>query len=116
MTDIRFKEMQDAGELISEEAFAELSEDAQMLMEKVLVMDEKGETPMGWMFRFKSEDDEEETDADEEEAAEEEADEEEAAEEEADEDDELMKKTMRPKKTTILRKLTKRKPTKTTMM
>ena len=60
MTDIRFKEMQDAGELISEEAFAELSEDAQMLMEKVLVMDEKGETPMGWMFRFKSEDDEEE--------------------------------------------------------
>ena len=87
MTDVRFKEMQDAGELISEEAFAELSEEDQLLMEKVLVMDEKGETPMGWMFRFKSEDDEEETDADEEEAAEEEAAEEEAAEEEADEDE-----------------------------
>lgn len=87
MTDIRFKEMQDAGELISEEAFAELSEDDQLLMEKVLVMDEKGETPMGWMFRFKSEDDEEETDADEEEDAEEEAAEEEADEDEADEAD-----------------------------
>ena len=87
MTDVRFKEMQDAGELISEDAFAELSEEDQMLMEKVLVMDEKGETPMGWMFRFKSEDDEEETDADEEEAAEEEAAEEEAAEEEANEDE-----------------------------
>ena len=87
MTDIRFKEMQDAGELISEEAFAELSEEDQLLMEKVLVMDEKGETPMGWMFRFKSEDDEEE--AAEEEAAEEEADEEEAdeADDEAEEDD-----------------------------
>jgi len=92
MTDIRFKEMQDAGELISEEAFAELSEDDQLLMEKVLVMDEKvmdekGETPMGWMFRFKSEDDEEETDADEEEDAEEEAAEEEADEDETDEAD-----------------------------
>lgn len=87
MTDIRFKEMQDAGELISEEAFAELSEDDQLLMEKVLVMDEKGETPMGWMFRFKSEDDEEETDANEEEDAEEEAAEEEADEDEADEAD-----------------------------
>ena len=84
MTDIRFKEMQDAGELISEEAFAELSEEEQMLMEKVLVMDEKGETPMGWMFRFKSEEDEE---ADEEEADGEEADEEEADEEEADEEE-----------------------------
>lgn len=85
MTDIRFKEMQDAGELISEEAFAELSEEDQLLMEKVLVMDEKGETPMGWMFRFKSEDDEEE--AAEEESAEEESAEEEADEEEADEAD-----------------------------
>jgi hypothetical protein len=90
MTDIRFEEMQDAGELISEEAFAELSEEDQLLMEKVLVMDEKGETPMGWMFRFKSEDDEEEAaeeEAAEEEAAEEEAAEEEAAEEEADEEE-----------------------------
>ena len=87
MTDIRFKEMQDAGELISEEAFAELSEEDQLLMEKVLVMDEKGETPMGWMFRFKSEDDEDEADADEEEAAEDEADEADAAETDEDTDE-----------------------------
>jgi len=87
MTDIRFKEMQDAGELISEEEFAELSEEDQLLMEKVLVMDEKGDTPMGWMFRFKSEDDEDEADEDEADEADEDDEDDEDA-EEADEDGE----------------------------
>ena len=65
LTEMRFKEMQDAGELISEDAYAEMSEEDQVLMEKVMVMDEKGKECMGWAFRFKSEDDEEESEDDE---------------------------------------------------
>jgi hypothetical protein len=80
LTEMRFKEMQDAGELISEDAYAELAEDDQLLMEKVMVMDEKGKECMGWAFRFKSEDDEDAAEEEAEAEAEEDAEVEEDAE------------------------------------
>jgi len=56
MTDIRFKESLETGDLLSEEAFADLDEDDQKSYELVEILDEKGEEPMGWAYRFKADD------------------------------------------------------------
>ncbi|MEK9767930.1 MAG: hypothetical protein VW683_03315 [Betaproteobacteria bacterium] len=56
MTDIRFKEALETGDLLSEEAFADLDEDDQKSYELVEILDEKGEEPMGWAYRFKADD------------------------------------------------------------
>ena len=59
MSDIRFKEAMDEGVLIDEDTFNTLPEDEQKDYEVVNVIDEKTEEPMGWAFRFKvSEEDE----------------------------------------------------------
>jgi hypothetical protein len=59
MTDIRFKEAMEAGDLIDEEAFKALDEEEKKGYEVVNVIDEKTEEPMGWAFRYKvSEEDE----------------------------------------------------------
>jgi hypothetical protein len=79
MTDIRFKESMEAGDFLTEEAFMSLDADEQKGYEMVQVMDEKSKEPMGWVFRFKSDEDEAEEDEAVEEAVEEAA--EEAAEE-----------------------------------
>jgi hypothetical protein len=63
MTDIRFKESVDAGELLDEAAFSVLDEEDQKGYEMINVMNEETKEPMGWMFRFKAEDDSEEEDA-----------------------------------------------------
>jgi len=59
MTDIRFKESMEVGDLLSEEAFMSLDADEQKGYEMVQVMDEKSKEPMGWVFRFKSDEDDE---------------------------------------------------------
>ena len=59
MSDIRFKEAMDAGDLIDEDTFNALDEEEKKGYEKVNVIDEKTEESMGWAFRFKvSEEDE----------------------------------------------------------
>lgn len=58
MTDIRFKESMDAGDFLTEEAYMSLDADEQKGYEMVQVLDEKSKEPMGWVFRFKSDDDE----------------------------------------------------------
>ena len=63
MSDIRFKEAMDEGELIDEDTFNALDEEEKKGYEKVNVIDEKTEEPMGWAFRYKAS--EEEDDAEE---------------------------------------------------
>ena len=59
MTDIRFKEAVEAGDLLDEEAFAALDPEDQKGYEMINVVNEETKEPMGWMFRFKSDDEEE---------------------------------------------------------
>lgn len=92
MTDIRFKEAVEAGDLLDEEAFAALDSEDQKGYEMINVVNEETKEPMGWMFRFKSDDEDEAEEAEEVEAEEAEAEEAEEVVEEksADpEDDEL---------------------------
>ena len=63
MSDIRFKEAMDEGELIDEDTFNALDEEEKKGYEKVNVIDEKTQEPMGWAFRYKVS--EEEDDAEE---------------------------------------------------
>jgi hypothetical protein len=58
MSDIRFKEAMEAGDLIDEEAFNALDEEEKKGYEVVNVIDEKTEEPMGWAFRYKVSEDE----------------------------------------------------------
>ena len=58
MSDIRFKEAMEAGDLINEEAFNALDEEEKKGYEVVNVIDEKTEEPMGWAFRYKVSEDE----------------------------------------------------------
>ena len=76
MTDIRFKEAVEAGDLLDEAAFAALDPEDQKGYEMVNVLNEETKEPMGWMFRFKA-DDEDEAEDDVDEAEAEEADEDE---------------------------------------
>jgi len=82
MTDIRFKEAVETGDLLDEEAYASLDPEDQKGYEMVNVLNDETKESMGWMFRFKADDEEDAGEDTEEEAAEEEAAEEEAAEEE----------------------------------
>ena len=59
LTDMKFKEAMDAGDLIDEDTFNALDEEEKKGYEKVNVIDEKTQESMGWAFRFKvSEEDE----------------------------------------------------------
>lgn len=60
MTDIRFKEAVEAGDLLDEEAFAALDPEDQKGYEMINVVNEETKEPMGWMFRFKSDDEDSE--------------------------------------------------------
>ena len=87
MTDIRFKEAVEAGDLLDEEAFAALDPEDQKGYEMIGVVNEETKEPMGWMFRFKSDDEDAEDAEDAEEVEEvEEAEEAEESEESEGED------------------------------
>lgn len=66
MTDIRFKEAVEAGDLLDEAAFAALDAEDQKGYEMVNVMNEETKEPMGWMFRFKADDEAEDAEAEDE--------------------------------------------------
>lgn len=71
MTDIRFKEAVEVGELLDEEAFAALDPEDQKGYEMVNVIDEDTKAPMAWMFRFKADEESEAEEPEEESAVEE---------------------------------------------
>jgi hypothetical protein len=86
MTDIRFKEAVEAGDLLDEEAFAALDPEDQKGYEMIGVVNEETKEPMGWMFRFKSDDEDEAEEA-------EEADEADEADEESEGEDAVEEKS-----------------------
>ena len=53
MSDIRFKEAMEQGELIDEETFNALDEEEKKGYEKINVIDEKSQESMGWAFSYK---------------------------------------------------------------
>ena len=57
LTDIRFKESMESGDLMSEEAYGDLDEEEKGAYEMIQVLDEESKEQMGWAFRFKADDD-----------------------------------------------------------
>ena len=64
LTDIRFKESVETGDLLDEDAFSALDAEDQKSYEMVHVKNADTEETMGWMFRFKADEDVVDSDAD----------------------------------------------------
>ncbi len=56
MTDVRFKEAVETGDLLDETAFSALDPEDQKGYEMINVVNEETKEPMGWMFRYKADD------------------------------------------------------------